>query len=387
MTRGSLFAIVLILTACGGKVEPEAVKHSRGGTGGAKGTGGTKGLEPDSTVQVDYNCDGEPTPPTRIECTGLYANLATKAIADDVHEYAPAVPLWSDNAKKSRWIYIPKGQKIDATNPNEWIFPVGTKVWKEFRLGGKRMETRLWQKKNALVWLPATYAWNDDDTAATSYGGGDVASPDGGLWHIPTPGECKQCHNGRQDNILGFEQVSLGLDGAGAGVDGAVKFTLADLVNQDLIDPPPAQTSLTVGDDGTGMAAYPLEWLHINCGVTCHNSNENALAYSAGMHLRLDPTQLDGRPVNDFESLTTTLNLTARNPNYDGNIRIVPGDPQSSLLVYLITHRIATATDDANAAQMPPIASRLVDTIDADKVIAWIAAMPKSSTADAGGGG
>ena len=40
--------------------------------------------------------------------------------------------LWADYATKQRWILLPPGTKIDATDPNEWVFPVGTKVWKEF---------------------------------------------------------------------------------------------------------------------------------------------------------------------------------------------------------------------------------------------------------------
>jgi hypothetical protein len=315
------------------------------------------------------------TPPSRLECTGLYANLDKKVLTDGVRPYTPAVPLWSDGALKKRYIFIPKGQKIDASDPNEWRFPLGTKVWKEFSVGDKRMETRLFQKTDTNHWVRTTYAWNDDDSGAKSFSGGDVESPDGGVYHIPTGSECNQCHNGRNDRLLGFEQVSLGLEGA----EGT---TLADLVSEKLITPVPENTALVVGDDGTGLAADPLKWLHVNCGVTCHNDNEGATAYGAGMKLRLDATQLDGRPVNDFDSEQTTINTVVNTPTWLGQHRIVTGAPEQSLLVKLITTRSFGA--DTATAQMPPIASRVVDTKDTNKVIDWIAAMPKAAQPDAG---
>ncbi len=153
--------------------------------------------------------------PTTIECTGLYADVATKHIAEGVRPYAPAVPLWADTASKNRWIFLPPGTQIDATDSSEWIFPVGTKVWKEFSRDGKRVETRFFEKTQPGYWDRATYAWTDDETAATSSAGGDFPlGTDGGTYHIPTSDECDQCHRGRTDHMLGFEQVSLGLLGA-----------------------------------------------------------------------------------------------------------------------------------------------------------------------------
>jgi len=60
--------------------------------------------------------------------------------------YKPALELWADGATKQRFISIPAGIKIDTSSFDEWVFPNGTKVWKEFRLDGKRVETRLYEK-------------------------------------------------------------------------------------------------------------------------------------------------------------------------------------------------------------------------------------------------
>jgi hypothetical protein len=358
MTRGSLF-ILLVLSGCGGRVEPEY-------GGGA------------AAVSYAAECADEPNPPTKLVCTGLYGNMRTKTTADGVRAYTPAEPLWSDGAEKYRFILLPPGKKIDASDPNEWSFPIGTKVWKEFRVDGKRVETRLFQKGPDKLWDHRTYAWNKAESAAEISQGGDVPSPDGGVYHIPTKDECEQCHRGRTDRVLGFEAVSLGLDGA-KGV------TLDDLVSEHLISPVPKLTSLEVGDDGTGLAAKPLTWLHINCGVTCHNSNSGATAQGAKMRLRLDPEELDGRAPGAFESMMTTVGVTVNTPTWNGQTRIIPGDPSHSLLVELITKRISDGSDANN--QMPPIASRVVDKEDTDEVIAWIMAMKPVANSGAPGAG
>jgi hypothetical protein len=340
---------------------------SGGACGGQTGGASPSDAGADATMPYAAECADAASPPATLECTGLYTDLASKTLAPGIQPYAPAVPLWSDYGEKQRWIYLPPGTKIDASDPDDWIFPVGTKVWKEFSRDGKRVETRLFQKVQTGFWVRATYAWNADDTAATSSSGGNLPwGTDGGLYHIPTGDECDQCHRGRTDHLLGFEQVSLGLQGA-------TGLTLSTLVAQQLITPPPASTHLLVGDDGTGLGAPALSWIHINCGVSCHNDNSNSTAYGSSMRLRLDPTQLDGRSSVDFDARTTTMNQLATTPTWAGQPRIVPGDPTHSLLVKLITNR---GTDNPVDNQMPPIASFLVDPTDTQTVIAWIARMP-----------
>jgi hypothetical protein len=192
-----------------------------------------------------------------------------------------------------------------------------------------------------------------------------------GTHEIPTGAQCEQCHKGREDRVLGFEQVSLGLEGA-------TGLTLEKLVDEDLIDPKPEHTSLEVGDDGTGAAVPALRWLHVNCGVTCHNDGASSLASGASMRLRLDPDQLDGRSSANFQSRTTTIGAEVNNPNWHGETRIVPGKPDQSLLVRLISTRLTGSSVDDNG-QMPPIATRLVDTEHVDVVKAWIDSMTPGS--------
>lgn len=399
--RGALAAAALFFTACGSSAidsgdasldgAPRDGEPSDASVDGARveAEGGEASPEPGDASQggdaLDAPSEGDVATPctatgvlaTTLACTGLYSDIAHKTLAPGVRFYQPAVSLWADNATKMRWIQFPPGTQIDVSNPNEWKFPIGTKVWKEFSRDGNRVETRMFEKFDdgpPPIWKHATFAWNADESAATTSGGGDIPwGTDGGTYHIPTFSECDQCHNGRTDHVLGFEQVSL-------GEQGAAGLTLAELVKANLVTPVPARTDLVLGDDGTGVAAPALAWLHVNCGVTCHNGNSNANCYGQNMRLRLDPSTLDGRPITDtdFDALRTTISVAARTRT--GWTRIVPGDPSHSLLVQFISYR---GTNNPPGGQMPPIASKLVDTDDVAKVIDWVSKLP-SPPVDAG---
>lgn len=315
-------------------------------------------------------CAPETPPASSLACTGLYADLGAKTIAPGVRAYAPAVALWSDGASKQRWISLPAGERIDNTAADEWVFPVGTKVWKEFRVSGRRVETRLWQKVSATFWVNAAYAWNDDESAALRTRGGDIPW-EGGTYHIPTDEECQKCHRGRPERILGFEQSLLGLTGA-------TGLTLPQLVAEQRLTAPPAVTQLTIGDDGTGLAAPALAWLHVNCGTTCHNRNSDSTAWATGLFLRLDPRQLDGRRADDFDTLTSTIGVGAASTTWRGQPRIAPGDAAASLLYRLISRR-------GEGEQMPPIGSTIVDQANLPAVAAWIDALAARPRAQGAG--
>src|SRR5882672_4590761 len=112
MKRGVL-ALVYLVSGCGGQNEADVFLVADAAADAARPA---------------VVCVGAAVPPTTLDCTGLYSALETKELAAGVRAYAPAVPLWSDGAAKRRFISIPAGQKIDASDPGEWKFPVGTKV-------------------------------------------------------------------------------------------------------------------------------------------------------------------------------------------------------------------------------------------------------------------
>jgi hypothetical protein len=322
-----------------------------------------------SRLPADCVDDGSHIP-SRLECTGLYDDFATRQVAAGVREFAPAVWLWSDGADKSRWIQLPPGTKIDTSDPAEWKFPVGTKTWKEFRHNGKRMETRFYYKTEPDFWINATYAWRDNETRTQKSFGELVAVDDGSTYVIPTQADCDECHKGRKDRLLGFEAPLLGLPGA-------TGITLDMLVKEGLLTHPPAKVSYEMPDDGTGLAKQVLPWMHVNCGVSCHNEGTRSKGNGTGLFLRIHPLELEAKPIADWNLIKTTIKVEAHLAQFAGRTRILPGSPEESLIYNLASTR-------GTGAQMPLIATRVVDTKNVDLLREWIRARARLEP-DAGG--
>jgi uncharacterized repeat protein (TIGR03806 family) len=129
---------------------------------------------------------------------------------EGVIPYDVITPLFSDYAKKKRFIWMPQGAGAQYVNDREIVdFPEGTVMIKSFYydnvqpLGNRKMiETRLIYKKNG-EWKFADYIWNDDQTEATFDLEGAYQNiewvDDSGLSHtvnyrIPSEVECYTCH-------------------------------------------------------------------------------------------------------------------------------------------------------------------------------------------------
>jgi hypothetical protein len=288
-----------------------------------------------------------------LACTGLYG--AGGVLAEGVRPFAPSTAFWSDGAEKRRWISLPG--PIDTSDPDAWVFPVGTKAWKELSVGGRRVETRYFEKVRDDRWVRATYLWSDDGALAQRNDAG-VRNALGTGFDVPKTDDCDGCHEGRKERLLGFDAIGLGADGA-SGV------TLATLGAEGKLTRPFPARPISTFDPA-------LAWLHVNCGVTCHNPNENATGNATGLRLRLS-VDADGRTSAD-EIFRTTLGVPATQPQYAGQVRIAPGAPDASLLVSLVSMR---GTD-----QMPPIATRIVDERGVAALRQWIGAMRPTTPAE-----
>lgn len=75
--------------------------------------------------------------------TGLYSDIATRALSSNILSYRVRYQLWADGAEKDRYLFLPDGAQIDTSDPDGWRFPIGTKAWKSFNVGGRVIETRL----------------------------------------------------------------------------------------------------------------------------------------------------------------------------------------------------------------------------------------------------
>jgi hypothetical protein len=335
----------------------------------ATGDGGEAGENLDAGIPLDSgDCGvGASGEATELRCAGLYSDWASKTIAPGIVQYAPGLQLWSDGAIKTRWAQLPAGQKIDTSNMDEWTFPVGTKFWKEFRMpssdgGTVRIETRLiWKQSASGTWYRTTYRWsNDGETSATELTAGELDA-NGAGYEVPSQYECADCHQGRLDNVLGFEAVGL-------SAPGTTGITLADLVEAGVLTAPPAGP-LTV--PGNAVESAALGWLHVNCGQACHNGG-NGLGGPSGLLMRLDVATLAS--VQATDTYTTGWNQQAATytiPTANTTYRLHACDVAESAVYYR-----ASVRDGVNGItfgnQMPTIDTHKVDDAGLAILSAWI---------------
>lgn len=115
---------------------------ARGGSGtaggGSSGVAGSAGSPSDcAEFRAPDDCDipEGAVLPADLRCTGLYGDWEARTLACGVHAYVPAFELWSDGAEKERYMALPAGARIDMSDPDDFIYPVGTRFWKTFYVG------------------------------------------------------------------------------------------------------------------------------------------------------------------------------------------------------------------------------------------------------------
>ena len=123
--------------------------------------------------------------------------------------YEINAPFWSDGADKSRYIGLPNGTTIAIDAEDDWQFPAGTVIVKNFRLGGNLIETRHLMRHPDGSWAGYTYEWNAQQTEARRVRGGKTASVDGQQWIFPSESQCMACHSGAAGFSLGPETAQL----------------------------------------------------------------------------------------------------------------------------------------------------------------------------------
>ncbi len=305
--------------------------------------------------------------------TGLYSDFAAKALAPANLKYSPQYPLWSDGAVKQRWIYLPPGQTIDARDADNWVFPVGTKLWKEFSFG-QRTETRLLEKTAPEEWTYATYAWNDEGSDAvlvSERGSRNHVEIAPGIRHdIPGVNDCKACHEGHgRDVVLGFNalQLSPDRDTLAPHTEAITPdmINLETLIEQGCLSHLPKEFRRRAPKINTKSprARAALGYLWANCGG-CHNASDPLS--SVGMYLKA-PISMESS--SELAALQTVIGHESKfkipGAVPDQCFRIRPGDPSQSTLVYRMQTRNPLQ-------QMPPLGTKIVDREAVELIVKWI---------------
>ena len=295
--------------------------------------------------------------PLQLSDTGCVNAANPQQPAGGLIPYAPTAPFFSDGAVKTRWLALPDGQRISIGIDNDFVFPSGSVLVKNFALGGQLVETRLFMRHNDGNWAGYTYEWNAGHTEATRVQGGKTVTVSGQTWDFPSEDQCLQCHNAAAGRSLGLEIGTLNGDfgyPTGRTANQLTTLNVIDTLDPALSQPPSALPAIP---DPAGAA--PLEqraraWLHSNCGY-CHRPG--------------GPT-----PVNlDLRYTTTLANTQACDvaPVNDLGIanarRIAPGSAARSVVVA----RVNTTGADA----MPPLSRHTIDTAGVNLLTQWVNAL------------
>ncbi len=296
------------------------------------GASATTGCDEDPTARTPGGAvaTSPDLPPPRLSDTGLFPTGRPDEIAAEARPFEPRHALWTDGATKRRWIALPPGSSIDDADPERWVFPVGTRVWKEFALDGRPIETRYLLRRVDGSWAYATYRWRADGLDADR-------APDEGVPHaaesapgvpydLPSVRDCRACHESGNGPVLGYSRFQL--------------------------ESRPAESD----------AERALGYLHANC-AHCHNPRGPLASLGLDLHRGSGPLSTAG-------ALRTALGASLRGAH---GTRLVAGDPTASAL----WRRLASASP---IERMPPRGTRRVDDAGVELIASWIRALDEHAT-------
>ena len=315
---------------------------------------------------------GPPPFPSSLGSTGLYSDFANKRVDPANLHYSPQYPLWSDGASKRRWIRLPPGTAIDASDPDVWLFPAGTKIWKEFSFGGHRVETRLIESLGQGELRFAAYAWNAAETEARlvpETGLPDAVDIAPGIRHdIPSVYDCRACHVSRIAEVLGFSALQLSPDRDPDAPHGEAAtpqmVDLDSIIGRGLLRTFPAEwrdrPPRIQAAEPTARAALGI--LHANCG-NCHNANSPLVTRGLVLRHSVAPGATGEPAIVTGVNTPTLYPVPGVAPGEAMMIR--PGDPARSAVVF----RMSTRNPQR---QMPPLGTKIVDAASLAVIERWI---------------
>lgn len=215
--------------------------------------------------------------PERLSQTGL----------DDasVRAFEPRFALWSDGAAKRRWIALPPGTQVDASQPDAWRFPVGTRLWKTFSVDDRPVETRHLVLTAEGRWEFASYVWDGADAVKAPVRGQVLTLPGGRRYELPSSDDCIACHAGARSPVLGFAALQLGP-------------AVPALLREGLLKGAPAAWAAQAPDfSAAGPAEHAARgYLHGNCGH-CHFSGGVPVPLRLALDVGQPPAPVDGAQV------------------------------------------------------------------------------------------
>jgi hypothetical protein len=266
--------------------------------------------------------------PRTLRETGFFPQVGNlDVLPPNVYLFVPSIQLWSDGLHKKRQVILPRGQKIDVSSREAWVFPTGTIFVKTFLsdgpMGMKPVETRVIRRSdNPDIFEQYTfdvYRWNDTGTDATLINIDErtpapVTIAGRNFTHqIPSREDCKKCHSINDTNVIGFDEIRLNaplMPGARSQLE---TFAEAGFFDRDL--PTPA-AQIT---DPDKLAEQVKKYVYGNC-FHCHNGN--------------DSQAFDMRPDGFVAAVVRQETMASGTAP---GIRVVPGNPEMSVVYRQMT--------------------------------------------------
>ena len=301
--------------------------------------------------------------------------LAAQNPADGVMPYSLNTPLFSDYARKLRFVKIPDGEAADYRKREVLDFPVGTVLIKTFyypedmrkpEKGRRLMETRLLLHEED-GWHALPYIWNEAQTDATLEVTGGTKEVkwkhvDGKKrelqYSIPNINQCKGCHV-KDQAIKPIGPTARQLNGNFNYAEGEAN-QLQYWKHNNKLNGLPKEDQLPKlavwNDPNTGtLSQRARAYLDINC-AHCHNSQ--APANTSG--LLLDFYQQDTTALG-IHKTPVAAGRGSGSRQYD----IMPGHPKASILWYRLS-----STDPGE--MMPEIGRKTVHEEGLALIEEWI---------------
>jgi hypothetical protein len=294
--------------------------------------------------QQNTNCEIIGNFPNSFLSTCLNDLIDNNITYKNFHFFDTKYGLWTDGADKRRYLYIPPNTQINTADPDNWVFPVGTILVKEFAYNGVKVETRVIEKMSSTNgdWRNVVYIWNaqQDDAVANFNGQTNVL----GTGHdVPSGQTCINCHAGREDYAMGPEGLQLehrNLEGLNLD-----KLELLNLITHKLPRPMIIK--------GTKKAQKALGYLHGNCSH-CHNGNGQWPATVLG-----DPSILDFKHDSHATGIESEMAYISLFQNLKINLLI----PEESNIIQRM---------NSSAFRMPPVGVKQTDNKGVQEVLDWI---------------
>jgi len=285
-----------------------------------------------SIYRLVENSGGGPAFPQTLSATGLFSDTGNLVAAPGVIEYDVNSPLWSDNARKRRWIALPGQARVAFHPTQDWVFPVGTVLVKHFELdlapnNTQRLETRVLVRHDA-GWQGYTYRWNAQQTDANlladsetqTYTVEDPTAPGGQrqqVWTFPSRADCITCHTPAAGFILGTRTRQLNRDFAyPARSDNQLRtWNHLRLFTTDIGSAGQYEALVDPRDPNAPIADRARSYLAANC-ANCHRPG-TAIPVDMDLRYNIPTAQMN----------THNVPATA-----GGGLRVSPGSHANSIL-------------------------------------------------------